>query len=183
MPTASLWKNFFSEVKHYGKTLTETESNRIKARLTWSQVVSSIDTENEAYARKFSVMNSLILRLQRLGVQNANAEFVQKCVNYLQDNSRIILTFDAATVLKDGLKAFRPLNVFENNARNKNPQYFANRTATENGLFAALNAALKQQLLESDNSARPKYACLMLNEISPITNYGKSFIVFKTRSK
>lgn len=161
--------------------LPANRSNEFKLGPEVKQPVAERKLELAQVARKNEVMR----RLKRLGFRDNTEKVFDACIDYLQFNTKLVVTFNARFLNNPtGLLDFQMLNFFEGRIHRTTSSYKNSRVRTEIELFDYLPDEkplnLRNQFLKN-LSARPRYGALMLldenHTIECISNYGTSFIV------
>ncbi len=154
-----------------------TEITYIKARKAWTDAVSRFQQLNEIYKAKMKIKIKIFNRFKDFGYTHGIDNIYNDCIDYLQNNSVIVLTFNASFLIK-GLTDYQPLNVFER--LNKNFLYNQKRESVEKRLFQPLDQELRSAVLDNIH-ARPCYAAFVLldknHSIQATFGYGTSYIV------
>jgi hypothetical protein len=171
--------------------VTAPERKHVNARKAWSDVVSHTHADNQHNVKTNQVKKTILVRLAKLGYKQEDLERIYLgCIDYIKQNSVIVVTFNAA---KAGdflqIKDYQLLNLFERGQNNFAPQdaqeYKEKRETTERAIFPA--AIAKSTDLFGNIHARPRYAALVLLSstkiIQPTTNYGQSFVVLSDLAK
>ncbi|MBA2654651.1 MAG: ankyrin repeat domain-containing protein [Gammaproteobacteria bacterium] len=192
VPNELLLAEYLSEIvtliskpfKQSNTSLTSSEITHIQARKTWSDVVSNIDQLNAKYKIENNIETTIINRLHNLGYRKNTKKIYHGCLDFIRNNSAIVVTFNASFLNKEGLTHYQLLNFAERGGNNFDKEFFNYRTyrdLTEKHLFSSLDKHLKDSL--NQKNAKPRYGRVVILDrnqtITASDGYGKSFIVLQ----
>lgn len=188
IPTRTLYLKYLQDIKNPTQSnteISELESQYVKARKLWTDVVSETHASNANYVKFNDVKKTVIERLTAL--QFTCPELLYKeCIEILKNNSVIVISFKSDFLKNNDLQDFELLNIWQKNNWSNKPSYTSSRDKAENDTFDYLSDELCKAIL-ANKFARPRYGALFLLDndsfISPVENYGESFLVLKDVSK
>lgn len=186
VPSNELYSNYIEELKQLMTgdltsypLLTLSEKECVMSRKRWNDIVSDIDRVNDQHRRKFNLAQLIQNHMRLCGYENVEALYT-RAINYLKDNSAIVVSFNAR-IFAQGLAVYQLQNMFET-PTHKSHSYETMRQETEDGFFSSLSADIKTSLVQ-DIHARPRYGALVLldknHPISPTLGYGKSYVLLR----
>ena len=147
----------------------------IKSKMLWSDIVSLTHQHNEKLIQAKSVELSILTRLEKSGITGDHQAIYKKMVTYLQENTKIVLAFEAAKLMSAMPQGLYSFNKIEKDG-------VCERFVLESETFAFI-PDIKVQFSEFPG-ARPHYAFLVLNNAENIplfltTDYGYSYFVLR----
>ena len=153
-------------------------------RKAWSDIVSQTDSYNATQDSK-AIEVRLVQRMKNKGVTGNTKKIYHDMIVFLQEQTRIVLGFQAKEVISDMPKGLHALNLAEMRSlglKNEREAHLTARKTLENKTFHFIPDIEKQ--FTNTIVARPRYAFLTLanwhNEPALLSkNYGKSFVVLQ----
>ncbi len=168
--------------------ITTPERDQVIARKLWTDVVTDIDRLNEIDKQSRNLKKEIIDRLYSLGYTNNTEQLYQTCLELLNENSAIVVTFNASFLKKQELSHYQLQNLFEyaSDPRTRGCFYKPRRDVTEKELLQFIDPVLYEKFF-NNNSARPRYGALILFDnnqpIEAIADYGQSYFVLDKTMK
>ncbi len=160
--------------------ITKSEADIVQARKLWSDVVSTMDRVNGEEEKLVDVDQAIMRRFRELGYTDDVPKILNDSLNFLHNNTSIVLTFNAKFLEKKGFMTDQILNQFENATRDS--RYQAQRSITERTMLKKVGPQLTNALM-AKNHAKPRYASLQLldntHSVHATRQYGQSYIVLQ----
>ena len=175
-----------SQLKQESKLSSVAETKDYKmavlGRKQWSDIVSRTHAYHVANPLN---QNKIIKKLKEAGVTGDLSKVIQDMCAYLQQNTRIVIAFNANEVMTTVPVSLRSLNLSEMNAltlKTDRRQHQLERSGVEEGSFSYLSDI--KDIFSNSMQARPRYAYLTFinseNYPKPLTNnFGLSYFVLR----
>ena len=156
----------------------------VLARKIWSDIVAQTDSFNATHQPQ-SLENAILQRMTDKGVTGDKKKIYNDILNFLQEQTRIVLAFDAKEVIGSMPVGLHSLNLAEMRflgLKEGREDHCVARKAIENTTFNFIPGI--EQQFEKHIGARPRYAFLTLatwgNEPAILNSfYGSSFVVLR----